>query len=137
MSRLRFFEVYIDLRSPTIRYFYTLSSLMDTLCVSLTSPATLEHLKFNILFPILNNDFDFDIFYENLREADVWSHLDSITTHPTSSRLQRVDVNINYSLRYDDHVQKLDEDKVVKAVLDSLPLLRTKGILFVKAAVGG
>jgi hypothetical protein len=42
-------------------------------------------------------------FYENLRDADTWSHLDSITSHPTGSRLQRVDININ-SFRYDYEV---------------------------------
>ena len=29
-----------------------------------------------------------------------------------------------------------DEDEVVEAVLDNLPLLRTKGILFVEAFLG-
>ena len=73
------------------------------------------------------------LFFENLRVADAWCHLDSITSHPTGSRLQRVDININYSFRYDDNVGEPDENEVLNAVLDSLPLLHTKGILFVKA----
>ena len=112
--------------------FNVLSFLMGSLCTSLTSPATLEHLEFNIRFRgnILN--FDSNTFYENLRDADVWSHLDSITTHPTGSRLQRVDININYRF----HCDEPDEDEVLKAVLDGLPLLRTQGILFVQATLG-
>jgi len=93
---------------------------MRSLCISLTSPATLEHLKLGI-------QCDNSTFYEDI--PDVWSHLDSITTHPIGSRLQRVDVNINYEHSY--YVS--DEVKIAKVVLDSLPLLRTKGILFVEA----
>ena len=109
---------------------------MGSLCISLTPPATLEYLEFtlNVRFDDFTND-DNDIFYGNLRDADVWSHLDSITTHPTGSRLQRVDVNINYSFRCNGDAEP-DEDEVVNAILDSLPLLRGKGILFVKAALG-
>ena len=33
----------------------------------------------------------------NLRQIDVWSYLDSITTHPAGSQLLRVDINISYS----------------------------------------
>jgi hypothetical protein len=132
MSRLRFFQIYIDLGSATTKDFDILSSLMGSLCISLTSPATLEHLEFNIRFR--------HIFYENLRDADAWRHLDSIATHPTGSRLQRVDININYSFHYYDASEVYggdgedpEEDEVLKAVLDGLPLLRTKGILFVSA----
>jgi hypothetical protein len=112
---------------------------MGSLCISLTSPATLEHLKFNISFRGYNIDIinvDEEWFYENLRDADAWSYLDSITSHPTGSRLQRVDINIVYSFLYDDGVEleRPDENKVSNAILDGLPLLRSKGILFVEAA---
>jgi hypothetical protein len=75
-----------------------------------------------------------------LRNANVWSLLDSITTHPTGSRLQRVDIDITYFCPYADYEEEeeeeeADEDEVMKAVLDNLPLLRAKGILFVKAAL--
>jgi hypothetical protein len=104
----------------------TLSFLMSSLRISLTSPATLEHLKLNIDFRCFYDDN----FSEKLRHADVWRRLDSIATHPTGSRLRRVDININYTFR---GLEGLDEDKVEKAVLDGLPLLHTKGILFVEA----
>ena len=111
---------------------------MDSLFISLKSPATLEHLEFNIRFRDCLNPSDFEPyrFYNNLRHADVWSHLDSITTHPTGLRLQRVDININYCFSYDDDVEDADEGEVEKAVLDGLPLLCTKGILFVEAVLG-
>jgi len=79
---------------------------------------------------------DLDAFYHDLRDDDVWSHLDSIITHPTGSRLQRVDIDIRYSFRDDDNVTEPDDDDIVEAVLDGLPLLREKGILFVEAVVG-
>ena len=97
MCRLRFFEIYIDLGSATMHDFGILSFLMGSLCISLTSPATLEHLEFNIWFRGFSDNFDNYTFYQNLRNADVWSHLDSITSHPTGSRLQQVDINIDYS----------------------------------------
>ena len=134
MCRLRFLEIHIDVGSATTNDFEdldVLSFLMGSLCISLTSPATLEHLEFNISFRSFSNDFDRNIFYETLRDA--WSHLDSITTHPTGSRLQRVDINI---FRYDVDGEEPDGDEVLKAVFDGLPSLRTKGILFVKALVG-
>ena len=52
---------------------------MRSLLVSLTSPATLECLKFEIVFELGA----------------------SIITHPTGSRLQKVDVDIKYCFRYD------------------------------------
>ena len=121
--------------------------LMRSLCSSLTSPATLEHLEFNIWFCANSNEFEFEYddsdsdsddyevstFYDDLRDADVWRQLDSITTHPTGSRLQRVDISINYY--FDDQGEESDKQKVSKAVLDGLPLLRAKGILFVKAVL--
>ena len=137
VCRPRFFEINVILSSGTMRDFDILSSLMGSLRISLTSPATLEHFKFNIFFRGDSNEFDFYEFYEDLRDADVWRHLDSIATDPTGSRLQRVDININYSFRYDDDGEETDEDEVLDAVLDSLPLLRMKGILFVAAAFLG
>jgi hypothetical protein len=135
MYHLRFFEIYISLGSGTMYDFDILSFLIGSLCISLTSPATLKHLEFNIRFRggyDLDNDFDSDIFYENLRDADVWSHLDSIITHPSGSQLQQVDINIYCSYPYDYVGEEPDKDRVLKAVLDGLPLLRMKCILFVK-----
>ena len=111
---------------------------MGSLSISLTSPATFEHLEFNILFVFVNDEFLVnDLFYQDLREADVWRHLDSIAAHPTGSRLQRVDINIFYYFYYGDRDDGYEpyQDKVMEAVLDGLPLLRTKDILFVKATV--
>jgi hypothetical protein len=125
--------------------FGVLSFLMGSLGMSLTSPASLEHLEFDIRFQD-SYPFDSDIitpfnpdrFIENLRDADVWSHLDSIITHPAGSRLKRIDINIDYTFRCNDfreeHVR--DENVVLKAVLDGLPSLSTKGILFVKIHFG-
>jgi len=90
MCRLRVFEICVDPSSAKMSDFDILSFLMRSLRVSLTSPATLEHLKFDITFEGGSNHFDHDAFYDDLREADVWSHLDSIITHPIGSRLQRV-----------------------------------------------
>ena len=134
MCRLRFFEIHFDFgyaSEPDYdRDFRILSVLMGSLFMSLTSPATLEHLEFNIRFDSISEG----IFYENLRNADVWSYLDSITTYPTSSRLRRVDININYFVYEEDEDGDEDvENEILKVVLDGLPLLRTKGILFVKA----
>jgi hypothetical protein len=130
MCRLRFLEIYAYLVSASMRDFNTLSFFMSSLRISLSSPATLEHLKFNINFRC---SYDCN-FSESLRHADVWRHLDSITTHPTGSRLRRVDININYAFHCGD-LEDPDEDEVKKAVLDGLPLLHTKGILFVKAVL--
>ena len=136
MCRLRFLKVYADLDSKSMDDFPILSLLMGSLCISLTSPATLEHLEFNIRIRGRIFDLDFALFYENLRDAHVWSRLNSITTHPTGSRLQRVDINIDYSFRYDDDEEEPDKDEIEKAVLDGLPSLRTNCILFVKAVLG-
>ena len=115
--------------------FVILSFLIRSLRASLTSPATLEYLKFDIVFEGNDNQFGHYSFFNDLRRADVWSHLDSIVTHPTGSRLQRVDISIVYAFRYDDDVQEPENIEVEKPVLDSLPLLRDKGILLVKATV--
>ena len=136
MCRLRYLEVNIELYSATMHWqgLDMLSFLIGSLCFSLTSPATLEHLKFNIRFRGFNDYFRPypESFYNNLRQIDVWSHLDSITTHPAGSQLQRVDINISYSA-YDncEEFEQPDEEKVLKSVLDGLPLLHMKGILFV------
>ena len=105
---------------------------MGSLCISLTSPATLEHLEFNGC----DSTYNFHRFMENLRDADLWSCLDFITTPQAGSRLQRVDVNIEYTGSYDDYMQfepTQYQGQVVKAILDNLPLLHTRGILFIKA----
>jgi hypothetical protein len=128
MCRLRFFEIYANLVSGTINNFNILSILMGSLCISLTSPATLEHLKLNISFDEFNS---LSAFYENLHDADVWRYLDSITSRPTGSRLQRVDIYINSYICFDNE-GKPDDDEVWKTILDSLPLLCSKGILFVE-----
>ena len=135
VCRLRFFEIDVDLGPATMYDFNILSFLMGSLCISLTSPATLEHLKFDISFRGNNNYFECYTFYEGLRDADVWSHLDSITTRSIGSRLQRVDINIIYSYLYENNRDEPHEHEVLKAVLGGLPLLRTKDILFV--AVSG
>jgi hypothetical protein len=131
MCRLRFFEFHAYL----VHDFNISSFAMASLRISLTSPATLEHIKFNILCVFRASvdwhNFNFNTFYESLRHADVWRHLDSITTHPTGSRLRRVDINISYAVRCEEP----DEDKIKKAVLDGLPLLHKKGILFVEAVL--
>ena len=111
--------------------------MIHSLCISLTSPGTLEHLQFNIYFHDAANNVD-DPFYEKL--CDIWSQLDSITAYTIGSQLRRVDININYSLPYNDDSDReaeedFDEDELLKAVLDGLPSLRTEGILFVKAAL--
>jgi hypothetical protein len=136
LSRLDFFEIYIGRDNGFVTYheFEILSLLIDSLCISLTSPATLEYLKLNIQFCGNDNHFNIDGFYESL-SVDVWSHLDSITTHPSGSRLQRVDISFNYAFRDSVDIMEPDEDEVVEAILDGLPLLRMKGILFVEAAV--
>ena len=113
--------------------FGILSFLMRSLRVSLTSPATLEHLKFNISFQGNDNDFNYYTLFDDLRVADVWRHLDSFITHPTGSQLQRVDINIKYKFRYNDDGVKPDNAEILEVVLDALPLLREKGILFIEA----
>ena len=144
MCRLRFLKIVVNLGAAgaVIKDFNILSSLMGSLCVSLTSPATFEHLEFNIHIDDHVISFDKEQYYENIRHADAWSHLDSITSQPTGSRLQRVDISIDHIfhyLDYDDYMlgrsRQPDGDETKKAVLDGLPLLRTKGILFVKAGV--
>jgi hypothetical protein len=140
MCRLRVLEIFIDPSSTTMSDFDILSFLIRSLRVSLTSPATLEHIKFNIVFTGNDDNFLSAEFYDDLCDADVWGHLDSIITHPTGSQLQRVDINIQvefYPFRCDDFViEPYDTaSEVSEPVLDALPLLRKKGILFVKTTV--
>ena len=88
------------------------------------------------LKPIVTISITTYALFDDLRDADVWSHLDSIITHPAGSRLQRVDINIKYSFRYDND-EEPDSTEILEPVLDALPLLREKGILFVEATVSG
>jgi hypothetical protein len=130
MCRLRYFEINVDPGSATMDDFNILSFLIRSLRVSLTSPATFEHLKLKICF-CGHHNFDYRRLPEELRNADIWSHLNSIITRPIGSRLKRVDIEIKYTFR---HGEKPDNnDEILKAVLCGLPLLRKKGILFVKA----
>ena len=134
MCRLRVLEIYINPSCAIMEDFdNVLSFLIGSLRISLTSPATLEHLKFDIVFEGHDSQFDHDWFFNDLRDANVWSHLDSIITRPIGSRLQRVDINIEYAFQYDDDVEEPGNIEVEEPVLDALPLLREKGILFVKA----
>ena len=128
LSRLRFLEIHLNLylSYSTTGFFNEISFLIRSIPISLTY---LEHLEFNIRF---RGYFFFrPTFYEKLRNA--WSHLDSITIHPNSSRLQRVDINIDYSSYCGNYGGKPDKDEFLKAIIDGLPLLHTKGILFVEA----
>ena len=109
-----------------------LSFVMGSLCMSLTFPATLEHLKFYITIRGQKMFSDYLKFFDILRYA---GHLDSISTLPTASRLQRVDIVFDYCLCESDDFEEPDGDEVAEAVLNSLPLLRTKGILVVEAFV--
>jgi hypothetical protein len=132
MCCLRVFEIHVKPYSTTMSDFGILLFLIRSLRLSLTSPATLEHLKFSIVFEGIDNYYDHDIFITTLRNADFWTHLDSIITHPTGSRLQKVDINIEYAFRHDDDGREPDSSEVTEPVLDALPLLREKGILFVE-----
>ena len=122
--------MHLDFSSGTRRDFDVLSYLIGSLSISLASP---ERLEFNIEFHGYN-EFNSDTFYENLRNA--WSHLDTITTHPTGSRLQQVDINIIYGNYCKHDGAEFDKDEAMKAVFDGLPLLHAKGILFVEAILG-
>ena len=76
MCHLRFLEININLLSVKSYDFYILSFLMSSLRISLASPATLEHLEFNIWFGGGSDEFYFEYwydyaFYDALRDADV------------------------------------------------------------------
>src|SRR6202789_3940732 len=121
MCRLRVLEIYhvLSSSSDVMNDLDILSTLIRSLLLSLTSLATLEHIKFNIVYDGYNNNLDHDWFCDTLPDADIWSHLDSIITHPTGSRLQRVDINIEYVCRYNGDVMELDNTKVSESVHDS------------------
>ena len=145
MCRLRVFELHLDPFSSDMNDFVILSLLILSLRASLTAPATLEHLKFKIVYSGKVNRFNQDDFFYEFRDhANVWSDFDSISTHPTGSRLQRVDIRIEYDFRDEDNVgeENLMEHydivtKFSEPVLDALPLLRKKGILFVEVTAFG
>ena len=139
MCNLRLLEFHIDLGAAGWEDFAVLASLMGLLPISLTYPATLEHLEFNISVRAASHDFD-NNFYESLSKT--WRNLDSITTHPTGSRLQRVDINIKagFSRKFCDCTRErkeIDENKVLEDAFDALPLLHKKGMVFIKAAMAG
>ena len=125
MCHLRAFEVHIDPLS-VMDGLHIMSLMIRSLCISLTSPATLEYLKVDIS-ELREEFFDYDSFFEDLRDADVWRHLDSIITHPIGSRLKKVDIHIGY--HFPCHAY---EPQVAKTILSILPLLCRKGILFVE-----
>jgi hypothetical protein len=104
---------------------------MRSLRVSLATPPMLEQLAFQIVLEVRDsNSLNSDAFLVDIRDVDFWSDLDSIVTHPTGSRLQKVDINISYNFD-NDPVDEPDDTKVFELILDSLPLLRERGILFV------
>lgn len=134
MSHLRVFEITVNLISPNtgMSDFDVLPFLIRSLPVSLSSPATLEHLKLCLGYL---DDENHNILFDNLCDAGVWSQLDFIITHPTGSRLQRVDINIAYVLPYDDESDDIvvtREADVVGPIFGALPLLHEKGVLFIK-----
>jgi hypothetical protein len=131
MRCLRRLEIITHTYSVDMRDFRILGFLMRSLCVSLTTPATLEHIQFTINLEANESSFDDEQVYEALREADAWRDLDAIITLPIGSRLRRVDIDIGGLLDYDDgHAwDELDEDGFREAVLGALPRLRQKGIL--------
>jgi hypothetical protein len=143
MCGLRFLEVNVTLGRATGHDFRVLSLLMSSLCMS---PATLERLKFIFSFCVSvsreGNAIDRHTFLEDLRGADAWSHLDSIATHPSpaGSRLRRVEIDFNFYFCFGSEDPfdggKPDGDEILKAILDGLPSLRTKDILFVKSRYG-
>ena len=100
---------------------------------SLASPATLVRLEFHIriLGIILRLETLNDAFYELLRDLNAWNYLESITTDPAGSRLRRVGIHLYYGFYEEVTGDLAYRDKVLKALLDGLPLLRRKGILFV------
>jgi len=44
-----------------------------------------HEFKFNIVFEANSNHFNYCALFDDLCDADVWSHLNSIITHPTGS----------------------------------------------------
>jgi hypothetical protein len=132
MCHLRGLVVNITSRSlaPTLSDIKAMSFIMHSLRISLTAPPTLERLTFCLVFEPWGKNFP-PTFSHDMRNANFWNDLDSFVTHPTASRLQRVDIDISYSRV--DPLYWPDHDKVVESILGSLPLLRERGILFVRA----
>jgi hypothetical protein len=130
MCRLRGLVVNIVSSSTSMSDIKVLSFIMHSLRISLTAPPTLEHLTFCLVFEPWGENFP-PTFSDDMRNANFWNDLDSFVTHPTASWLQRVDIDISYNRV--DPLYWPDHDKVVESVLGSLPLLRERGILFVRA----
>ena len=59
MCRLRVLEIYVDPCSAIMSDFGFLSFVIRSLRVSLTFPATLEHIKFDIVFKFSTNNLDY------------------------------------------------------------------------------
>ena len=131
MSRLRFLQIDIGASLLEPSELHTLSFLLRSLQISLTSPPTLEHLKCDIT--LCDDPMVLDDFHQELRDADIWKHLDSITTCQSGSKLQRVDIGIAYPFCEGDGMPDPDmtADQLGSLVSDGLPLLEEKGILFV------
>ena len=107
-NHLCFLEIYLDLCEGTEHDFKILSFLIRSLSISLASP---EHLKYKIWFCNCNrpNPYFPYTLYDNLH--NVWSPLDPITIHPTSSWLQQVDINIKYTFVWKD-LMKMKSQKL-------------------------
>jgi hypothetical protein len=74
-------------------------------------------------------------FYDNIRR--VLNPLDFVATRSASSRLHRVDTNVNYSFQYeDDDDVEPHRDAILRVVHDGLPLLHMKSMLMVEADFG-
>jgi len=129
VSRLRCLEIYINLSSGTDDDFHALAFLILSLSISL-QPSIVEHLEINLRFHCLDDD---DIFYDNL--LNIWRPLDFIIAFSPTLQLHRIDIIINCTFRYeyDDDEDEPDRDEIVRTVLDGLPMLNMKGILFVDA----
>jgi len=126
MSHLRVLEFYVDPHSTTIDYFSILTFFIRSLRVG--SPVTLEHLNINITIHINNEMLDNNRYYQDLYLDEVWSYLDSMATHPAGSRLQRVSVDVSFHYDYDH----MDGDADLELILDELPSLQERGILFTR-----
>jgi hypothetical protein len=132
MCRLRSLKICVRPKFENIRHFKNLSFILRSLFASLTSPATLEHIKLSIWLFASNDRFDYSGFYRKLRVAGVCDLLDDFSTRPTGSQLGRVDIDIIYS---DANVMELDklEDEIALPMLRALPSLSKKRILSVNA----
>ena len=103
---------------------------MLSLSISLSAPSVLQHLEFHIRF----FDPDFNFFLDNVR--NIWSPFDFVTTLPTTSFLQEVNINIEFLFHYDDEVEPAwTHTEISQAVYDGLPLLQTRHILYVNSTL--